>query len=71
MDEPPADLLGITPVDVARAAGHATLANMLQQHFFGSEKDPGQVKSKGYGKQWLQNGGDGLQSQRIQSSKSA
>lgn len=30
---PPADLLGITPVDVARAAGYAILAEKLQQHF--------------------------------------
>jgi hypothetical protein len=29
----PADLLGVTPVDVARAAGHAILAERLQQHF--------------------------------------
>jgi len=30
---PPADLLGVTPVDVARAAGHAILAEQLQKHF--------------------------------------
>jgi len=30
---PPADLLGVTPVDVARAAGHAVLAEKLQQYF--------------------------------------
>jgi len=30
---PPADLLGVTPVDVARAAGHSVLAEKLQQHF--------------------------------------
>jgi len=30
---PPADLLGVTPIDVARAAGHAVLAEKLVQYF--------------------------------------
>lgn len=30
---PPADLLGATPIDVARAAGHAVLAEKLVQYF--------------------------------------
>lgn len=34
---PPTDLLGITPVDVARAAGHTTLTDMLQQHYYGKQ----------------------------------
>jgi len=30
---PPADMLGVTPVDVARAAGYPALAEQLHQHF--------------------------------------
>lgn len=43
---PPADLLGITPVDLARAAGHATLADMLQQHYYGERT--GFIRDKGW-----------------------
>jgi len=50
---PPADLLGVTPVDVARAAGHAVLAEKLQQHF---QNPNGREK-----KQSLQLNGDGVQ----------
>lgn len=32
--DPPTDLTGATPVDVARAVGHATLADLLHQHYY-------------------------------------
>lgn len=31
--KPPVDLMGVTPTDLARAAGHANLADKLQQHY--------------------------------------
>lgn len=31
--KPPVDLMGVTPTDLARAAGHANLADRLQQHY--------------------------------------
>lgn len=38
--QPPTDLLGITPMDVARAAGHVAIADKLQQFYCGRGGQP-------------------------------
>lgn len=34
-NNPPTDLLGITPIDVARATGNLELADKLNEHYYG------------------------------------
>jgi lysophospholipase len=49
--EPPVDMLGVTPTDVARAAGNTSMADRLEKYFHG-------LKNSNYREKLSQNGGN-------------